>query len=285
MDTARWYVAVSVIVLVASCKSDKVTAPAVAVGSHGSGSAPASTKFPDPCVYVGDVQSQCVDAAQVATWPRLDSLLPPQARRMGMWKSIVIQTLSGRGPDLNQPADTYPDMVPALFPGPNGTTQFGMFDLVELTNHGQPKWMQPAIRELHVMITTGSGRGENEDGHNAVVDPTSLALKFSINGKDTIVAGKEMLAIPRQPQPGEETEAKGWRLLTLLEAAKIPGIQPMTKRLRLTDAAGMNLTLEPSDFDDKTSVPFVKLNKQGSLRFWVFKKKGEGWTKGADLRG
>jgi hypothetical protein len=32
-------------------------------------------------------------------------------------------------------------------------------------------------------------------------------------------------------------------------------------------------------------MPFVKLNRQGSLRFIVFKKEGETWKRGGDLRG
>jgi hypothetical protein len=30
--------------------------------------------------------------------------------------------------------------------------------------------------------------------------------------------------------------------------------------------------------------PFIKLNKQGQLRFRMFVKKGAGWESGADLR-
>ena len=31
-------------------------------------------------------------------------------------------------------------------------------------------------------------------------------------------------------------------------------------------------------------MPFVKLNRQGTLRFIVFKKSGDTWTRGGDLR-
>ena len=266
-----------------ACKGDK---PAMnAVGKATTVALPQPADASTVCVFVGDVKAQCVDAAAVKQWPRLDNLLPPEARRMGTWKTIVVQTTTGRGTDLNQPADTYPDLVPALFPAADGTTTLGMFDLVELANHGRPKWQQPAIKEVHVIAVLGGGRGENEDGH-AAADPKDLAIKFIVAGQESTLAGPALLAIAREAQPGEDGEAKGWSLFTLLKSAKVPlPTDKPGKRYLLTDAAGMNLTLEPSDFAAGVSIPFVKLNKQGALRFWVFKKKGEGWAKGADLRG
>jgi hypothetical protein len=53
----------------------------------------------------------------------------------------------------------------------------------------------------------------------------------------------------------------------------------------LTDTGGLNLTLEKADFDPKTSVPYVKLNRQGALRVQVFKKQGDTWQRAGDLRG
>lgn len=277
-----WLV-LSAALIATACKGEKKPTPASdKAGSAAVAAPPAPATV---CVFVGDVKAQCLDAAAIKLWPRLDNLLPPEARRMGTWKTITVQTTTGRGTDLNQPADTYPDLVPALFPAADGTTTLGMFDLVELANHGRPKWQQPAIKEVHVIAALGGGRGENEDGH-AAADPKDLALKFVVAGKESTLAGPALLAIAREAQPGEDGEAKGWSLLTLLKSAKVPlPTDKPGKRYLLTDAAGMNLTLEPSDFADGISIPFVKLNKQGALRFWVFKKKGEGWAKGADLRG
>jgi hypothetical protein len=51
----------------------------------------------------------------------------------------------------------------------------------------------------------------------------------------------------------------------------------------LTDAGGTSLTLDRKDLDDKT-VPFVKLNKSGALRFRLLKKTGDGWNPAGDLR-
>jgi len=55
--------------------------------------------------------------------------------------------------------------------------------------------------------------------------------------------------------------------------------------VRLSGESGSSVTLEKQDLDPKTSVPFVKLNRQGQLRFRVFKKQGESWQPGPDLRG
>ncbi len=279
---STWLV-ISTALAATACQGEKTTTSASAkTGSAAVVDPPIAATV---CVFVGDVKAQCLDAAAIKLWPRLDNLLPPEARRMGTWKTIMVQTTTGRGTDLNQPADTYPDLVPALFPGSDGSTTLGMFDLVELANHGRPKWQQPAIKEVHVIAALGGGRGENEDGH-AAADPKDLALKFVVAGKASTLAGPALLAIAREAQPGEDGEAKGWSLLTLLKSAKVPlPTDKPGKRYLLTDAAGMNLTLEPSDFATGVSIPFVKLNKQGALRFWVFKKKGEGWAKGADLRG
>jgi hypothetical protein len=259
------------------------TAPTVASPTP-SGSAGSTTTFTtsgaDVCVFVADVKSKCVTPEQIKAWPRIDSLLPADARRMGTWKSIAVQTLAGRGQDLMQPTDTYPDMVAALFVGPNGKPALGMFDLVELTNRGLPKWQQSDVTEIHVLVASGNGRGENDDGNSAIGDPNALTLTFVVNGTATKVTGKQLLAIPREGQPGEEGDAKGWKLSTIMKAQKLA----VPSRVRLTDAAGVNLTLEKADFDESSSIPFVKLNKQGQLRFRILKKKGDAWTKGADLR-
>jgi hypothetical protein len=93
--------------------------------------------------------------------------------------------------------------------------------------------------------------------------------------------GTKLLETPRQGIPGSDGEGKGWPLSLILENA---GVKKYEKLL-LTGENGTNLTLEKQDLDPKTSVPFVKLNRQGTLRFRVFKKQGDTWQPGADLRG
>ena len=95
----------------------------------------------------------------------------------------------------------------------------------------------------------------------------------------TQLTGEQIMALPREPMPGQ-ADQKGWPLTALLTAAGVKSYQ----RLVLRDAAGANLTLEKADVSD-SSVPFIKLNKQGALRFRVLKKAGDGWTPSGDLRG
>src|SRR5262249_38273429 len=99
---------------------------------------------------------------------------------------------------------------------------------------------------------------------------------------DSVLEGKTLLAIPRQPMPGDEgKDPRGWPLSVLLDAAGIKKFE----RLLLSDATGTNLTLDKADFDEAKSIPYVKLNRQGSLRLRVFKKQGSAWQASGDLRG
>jgi hypothetical protein len=92
------------------------------------------------------------------------------------------------------------------------------------------------------------------------------------------LTGEQILALPREPMPGNE-ETHGWRLSKLLDAAGIKKFE----RLVLSDAGGSSVILDRKDLDTGT-VPFVKLNKQGSLRVRVLKKAGTGWQTAGELR-
>ena len=95
-----------------------------------------------------------------------------------------------------------------------------------------------------------------------------------------MLEGAKLLAVPREAPPGEK-DLKGWSLATLLKTA---GVDHYEKVL-LTDAAGVNLTLEKQDLDPATSVPFLKLNRQGTLRVKVYRKQADSWQATGDLRG
>jgi hypothetical protein len=91
--------------------------------------------------------------------------------------------------------------------------------------------------------------------------------------------GTQLLEMPRQPPPGDNG-GMGWPLASILEKAGVTTYE----KLIVSDAKGTHLTLEKQDVDPKVAMPFVKLNRQGALRFIVFKKNGEAWTRGGDLR-
>jgi hypothetical protein len=153
-----------------------------------------------------------------------------------------------------------------------------MFDPVELARKGAPALRADGIKAIRIRLSQNSGRGQNDDGGGGAGDPTKLVVTVTTPAGTTKLSGEQILALPREPMPGN-ADQKGWRLTALLEAAGVKAYQ----RLVLRDAAGTNLTLDRKDIDDG-SVPFIKLNKQGALRFRVMKKAGDGWTPSGDLR-
>jgi hypothetical protein len=263
----------------AACGSKPDAPPPPTTGSAGSAAVVvAPPTAPVLEVFVNDASVAKVTAAQLATWPRLDSLLPQQNRRLGQWGTVTLKDAT-KSTDIQKPGDTYADMVPAIYPSAGGVS-FGMFDAVELTKKGTPAMHQDGLREIRIAIAD-NGRGQNEDGSETVADPSKLVLAFKTPAGDSQLTGDKIVAIPRETSPGTGgKESKGWKLQTLLDAGGIKAFQ----KLVLSDASGTNLTLEKADFDAKLSIPFVKLNKKGALRLTVYKKQGEGWTPGGDLR-
>jgi hypothetical protein len=230
-------------------------------------------------IYVDDQQVGKLALEQVNLWPRLDTLVPVAARRLGTWQTVTVKGAVSK--DLQQPSAQHPDLVPALFPGKEGKPAFGMFDPVELAKHGNPALRQDAITEVRIKLASDGMRGQNDHSEGGGGDPTKLELVIKTTAGEQIVKGEKLLETPREAMPGESGEGKGWPLSTILANAGVKKYE----RLLLTGENGTNLTLEKQDLDPKTAIPFVKLNRQGSLRFRVYKKQGETWQPGQDLRG
>lgn len=229
-------------------------------------------------IFVDEVSVGKIGKEQVAKWPRLDTLVPEDARRLGTWKTVYLRGSGAKPAEINQPSSTYPELVGALFPGEDGQPAFGMFDPVELAKHGKPGLRQDELREIRIVRGKGE-RGGDHQGGGATEDPLKLVLKVVVGGKDRLLTGEKILAIPREAMPGSP-DTKGWPLSKLLGAADVTKFN----KLVLIDAAGTALTIEKKDFDDKTTIPFIKLNRQGSLRFRMLKKQGDGWQYAGDLR-
>ncbi len=275
--TLSFVVAVAVLGCGSKSTETQATGSGTASGAGtGTAAAPATT---GTHVFVDDADVATVTAAQVASWPRVDTLVPEAARRLGKWQAIYIKGGKPQVSELNKPFETYRDYVPALFPGEGGKISFGMFDPVELGKKGKPALQEDGVTELRIKLAGDSGRGENDHGGGSATDPADLQLKIKTAKGEQVLTGEKLLAIPREAMPGGGGDAKGWKLVTLLDAA---GVKAWDKLL-LKDAAGLSLTIEHKELDDKT-VPFVKLNRQGSLRFRIFKQQGEGWTPSGDLR-
>jgi hypothetical protein len=271
----RW---LCLLVAIAGCSSSKEEPKPNPKPELGSAVAPPPRATLD--LYVNDKIVGSVSAAQVATWPRIDTLVPVDARRLGKWESVSLKGKADKPTEIQHPSATYPELVPAIFPGDDGKPSYGMFDPVELAKHGKPALREDDLREVRIKIGENTGRGEHESGEGGGSDPTQMKITIKTAKGETIIEGSKLLAIARSPMPGESGEGKGWPLTTILD---LGGIKKFDKLL-LTDAAGTNLSLEKADFDPKKSVPFVKLNRQGQLRFRVFKKQGNSWQPGGDLR-
>ncbi len=278
MRTALWLI----IGIALSACGGKKDEPAAGSGSApaGTGSATVVPAAKTVELFVDDVSVAKVDHAVISGWPRLDTLLPIEARRLGKWEAIYMKGAKPAVSELDKPFETYRDYVPALFPGDNGAVSFGMFDPVELGKKGKPALREDGITELRVKLAANTGRGENETGAGGGTDPTQLELKIKTANGESILKGDKLMEIPREAMPGGGGDAKGWKLVTVLDAA---GVKTFNKLL-LTDAAGLTLTLEKQDFDGTNTIPFIKLNRQGSLRFRIFKKQGDGFQATGDLR-
>jgi len=249
--------------------------PASSASTQGTAPAPTSVQL-----FVDDKPIATVSAEQIAKWPRLDTLVPEQNRRLGTWQMLYLKGAGTGGPsEVTRPSTTYPELVPALFPGDGGVPAFGMFDPVELAKHGKPGLRKDAVAEVRIKTAGGDRGGDHQGSVGANDDPSKLVIKIKTPQGDRTFTGAQLLALPRDPMPGNE-DTKGWRLSKVLEAAGIKKFE----RLVLTDAAGMTLALGKHDFDDKKVVPFIKLNKQGALRFRMLKEQNGGWTPTGDLR-
>jgi hypothetical protein len=258
----------------AGCKNDEARQAA-------SSPAPTPKAAPGVQLFVDDQLIDTISPPQIASWPRIDTLVPPAARRLGTWQSIKLASASAHV-DMPQPSAAHPDRVPVLFPGEGGEPAFGMFDPVELAKRGKPAFQQPAVSAVRIALARGSGRGENEHhGEGGNADPAQLQLTIKTKQGEQTLDGAKLFTLAREGQPGGGGgDATGWRLATILREA---GAASYT-RLLLTDERGVNLTLEKQDLDPASSVPFIKLNRQGQLRFRVFKKQGDTWQPGMDLR-
>ena len=282
----RTTVMCSVVALVAALGCKKEERPSGgAAGSGGSGSATAAPAVaPVPAVPAGTVEIFINDASvakvapdQIAKWPRLDTLVPEESRRLGTWHKVKL--VGAKTEEVPRPSQSYPDMIPALFPGDGGKPAFGMFDAVEHAKKGKPGLRSDDIRQIRIQLATEGRMGDHQGGTGEGADPMKIVVEIETPAGASKLTGEQILAIPREPMPGNE-ETHGWRLGKLLDAAGIKKFE----RLVLSDAGGgSSVIVERKDLDAGT-VPFVKLNKQGSLRVRVLKKAGTGWQTAGELR-
>lgn len=117
----------------------------------------------------------------------------------------------------------------------------------------------------------------SRSGSGAV--PADLAVAIQSATGTTTITGDKIAALPREAMPGD-LEQEGWRLTALLQAAGLTTYE----RLRLRDEAGASVALEREDFSER-SIPFVRINRRGLLRFHLLQNTTSGWVSTSDLRG
>ncbi|MEO8702374.1 MAG: hypothetical protein ABI867_20180 [Kofleriaceae bacterium] len=272
----RSWLLIATLAIVGCDKKDTGAGIGTGTSSGSAAVAPVAATPGEIEVFVDDASVTKVTRDQIAKWPRLDSLLPEDDQRLGTWH--VVTFVGPTKPiEVRRPSSTYPEMAPAVFPGEGGEPAFGMFDPVELAKHGKPGIRQDRITQIRIKLSRSGRGGDHQSTGDG--DPMKLVLAIKTAGGDKTLTGEQILALPREQMPGNE-DTKGWLVTKLLAAAGVTKFN----RLVLLDAAGTSLIIERKDFDDKTTIPFIKLNRQGSLRFRMMKKQGEGWIPTGDLR-
>ncbi len=255
---------------------DKKSGGAGAGPGTGSGSAvPAGAVVR---VFVDDQAVAQIAQADLAAFPRLDSLLPEDARRLGTWAELTTVGASGANA-VKAPSQAYPDLIPAVFVQ-DGAPAFGMFDPVELAKKGTARVAHTQIREIRITRLADGLRGQNDHQGGEVVDPSQLKIAITAPTGPHELTGPALLALPRVAQP-DGGDHQGWDLIAVLDSL---GLKDW-KRLSLADAAGVSATLTRADLTPGKATAFLKLNRSGAIRFRVYSKTGTGWTTSADLRG
>src|SRR5262249_8772924 len=146
------------------CGHDKA-APSAGSGSAApTAAAPAAPPAPTVEIIVNDLSLGTVQPTLLAGWPRLDSLVPGDARRFRPWERVSLQGANPAPTELSHPSTAYPDLVPALFPGDGGSASFGMFDPVELARRGKPAMREDNLKTIRITFARDSNRGQNDDG-------------------------------------------------------------------------------------------------------------------------
>jgi hypothetical protein len=251
---------------------------AAACGSKDDAKSSTGSAAPPPkpaglALFVDGKQVATVTTAQLAEWPRVDQLVPVHARRLGRWQDLELVGAKPKPTDMQSPSATYPDLVPAVFPGEGGDPAFGMFDAVELAKKGKPQLREDHLSALRIkLLPEDAGRGQHESGTGGGKDPATLKITFvAPNGKATVLDGPKLLALPRDNLPGT-TDGKGWTLQTILAAGGVTKFE----KIVVSNANNVALNLDKTAFT-ADSIPFVKLNRKGELRLRIYKKSGTEW--------
>lgn len=270
--------------VVAGCKEEKKAGR----GSGSGTAAPASTG--KAVIFIDDKEVSTIDAGKTAGYPPLGALLPADSADPTKWKAIIVTT-AGKPSVFPSPTDSHPGLVAALFTTRGGIA-FGFFAPEDLAKKGKPQREVLGVTEIRVALgkgTTearGEGDGEGGGGENDGARPDlSAELVIQIKGPagEVEFTGAQLAKMSTTTAPIGDMDTPGWTLPAVLEAAGVK--LGDAKQIVVYGQEGANLVLAPADFDPAHANLFIKLNRQGKLRFRVFRKVGETWEVAGELRG
>ncbi len=270
--------------LLLACKKDE----AKGGGKAATGAPPAGVKV---ALVVDGKPALDVDPGRAAQYPPIGALLAGPARDPSTWSALEVRPRQGEARTLT--ADEQKGKIAALYPDRGGTA-FGLFSPEELAKKARPAIAVTDVAEVRITLAAAKeggggggdsgGGGDHGGGGGDDERPRPTAdLKITIKGPagEVVFTGDKLNDLATVTAPSGDTETPGWTIPAILKAA---GVEP-TGKLFLVGEEGASLLLEPGDLDPATTMLYVKLNRQGQLRFRVFKKQGEVWDVTGELRG
>jgi hypothetical protein len=270
----------------AACEQPRPALPPAPVEPAAAGTA-TTAPLADVRVLLDGVRVPDVPAARIASWSPLELTLPP-GHAPGRWRTIELVSDDARPPvRIEDPLATYRGQVLALLPGAAGVS-LGVFTPATLAARGKPTVEFPSVREIRVILAPvadgrggSSGGGDGDGNGRERVEPVAVTITLTDRSGTRTLDRTALDAAPARTAPLGDTETKGWSLTDLLGAAKAKA----GKRWRLVDESGATLELAAADLAPDRGFGFLKLNRQGQIRFKWFVRDGDAWKAAGDLRG
>lgn len=271
--------------LAPACKKDAPASEQQSGAKHDAGAIAERV-----AVFLATKQVGELDVGKASTYVPLHSMMPPEFANLESWASIEVKTVRGHGQTLVAPAKTHPGEVAALF-ATEGGIALGFFAPADVAKKGKPKLTIPGVTEVRVQVPEmapgqggGDGGGGGEEGGERPVPTADLKIEINLGGVDTMFTGDQLAKIPTTTAPIGDMDTPGWTLPAVLKAAGVD-VKSLKGKVVMYGDEGANLILEPGDLDNVNTVAFIKLNRQGKLRFRLFKKAGATWDVTGELRG
>jgi hypothetical protein len=269
------------------CRKDKGKG---AAASAGSGSVAPATPVA-LSVYLDE--RQVASKVELSGEPRALTALVPGLPPPGAWLALELVDTHGKVHTTMRPAFNHPGKVAVVAVGPDGVDVGFRFPdargpLVDAVRGIARVTIKAKGDAGQIAAQAAGDRGGGDSGGNREhanearsAAPTDLAIAITGVGGESTFTGDQLDALPVIKAPSGDTQTPGWSLIDVLAAAGVTRPQIV----HLTDGEGATLRLDAADFDPAKAVLYLKLNRQGLIRFRLFRKKGEAWEVGGELRG